>query len=166
MKHVLPIVLFLTTACGGSSTQPSNSSGSQSGSGSNSGSNTFTATIDGAAWKPATITARLSSTTPAYLEVDTTDSALDLFGFAAGPFTGTFGTGTYQIGSGPSNASYVLPGGTTIWSALTGRGSGSITVAAFSAANKTASGTFNFVLVNGSGGTKTVTNGTFSVTFP
>jgi len=82
-----------------------------------------------------------------------------------GPASGNFGVTTYSIGSGGNNANYVLPGGSTTWTAVGARGSGSVMITAFSAANKTASGTFNFVLVNGSGGMKTVTNGSFSVTY-
>ena len=162
-RTFLPIVLLLAVACGGSSTEPSNSSGSGS---TGSTGSTLTATIDGAPWNPTQVTARLSLTTPGYLQVDTTDPALNLFSFAAGPSTGTFGTGTYAVGSSPTNASYVLPGGTTIWTAAAARGSGSVTISSYSAANKTARGTFSFVLVNGAGGTKTVTNGNFNVTFP
>ena len=78
--------------------------------------------------------------------------------------------GTYAVGPTDTNANYVLVGGTGIWSAIPGvngspsKGSGSVVLTAFSKTSKTASGTFSFVLSNGSS-TKTVTNGIFNVTF-
>jgi len=156
LKGFLPaVLLILAAACGGSTTAPG------TGSGSGSGSGTLNATVDGVALNPTSVTAHLSLTTPPYLGVSASDAALDLFSFAMGPSSGNFGVGTYQIGASlndaGNNANYVLPGGATIWTAVGNQGSGQLTITAFSAATKTVSGTFTFVVFNSGKGTKTIT---------
>ena len=167
LKRYLPLFVLLAAACGGSSTQPSNS-GSGSGSGAGSGSAAFSATIDGVAFNATSVTVTLSSTKPPYLGLSAADAGLNLFSFAMGPASGSFGVGTYEVGTGDklgNNGNFVLPGGSTIWTAVGNRGSGQVTITAFSTATKTVSGTFNFVLVSGNGSTKTVTNGSFNTTY-
>jgi hypothetical protein len=54
----------------------------------------------------------------------------------------------------------------TTYQASGANGSGTITVDSFSAATRTASGTFNlFVVQNGTATTKAVSGGTYNVTF-
>ena len=170
LPALVPFIVLFAAACGSSSTSPSSSSGGgSSGGGTSTGSSSLTATVDGVAFKPVTVTARLGANN-GYLEVDATDSALTLLSLAAGPVNGTVGVGTYDVNSLASagtNGNYVLVGGTGIWTAALGHGSGSVTITSLSIAGKTASGTFSFVMSNSTGtSTKTVTNGTFNVTLP
>jgi hypothetical protein len=73
--------------------------------------------------------------------------------------------GTYQIGTTSTTANLMDANGTT-YQASGANGSGTITVDNFSAAARSASGTFNLVLVqNGTVVTKAVSAGTFNVTF-
>lgn len=128
----------------------------------------FTATIDGVAFKATNLTVNVSSTKPPYLGLSASDAGLNLFSFAMGPASGDLGVATYGVGTGDkagNNANYVLPGGTTIWTAVGNRGSGQLTITSFSTASKTVSGTFNFVLVSNNGTTKTVTDGSFNSTY-
>jgi len=126
-------------------------------------------TIDGAAFNATSVTVTLSSTTPPYLGFGASDASFDLFSFAMGPASATFGVGTYKIGGGGNsavgnNANYILPGGAKTWTAAGNRGSGQVTITAFSSGNKTVSGTFTFVVVSDAGDMKTVT-GSFNVTY-
>jgi hypothetical protein len=171
--------MLAAAACGGSKspTSPSPSPGGGSGStpGATGGNgSTLSAIIDGVTWNQPNVVARYSRTSTRYLEVDSIDAANNLFGFIVGRFGTNLGdltTGTYAIGPTNSNANFVTVGGTPTWTASPGvpgiaaKGSGSIILSSFSATSRTASGTFSFVLVNGSS-TKTVTNGVFNVTFP
>jgi hypothetical protein len=160
-------------ACGGSSTGPSDGGDNGKGAGNGACSNnpstpnsTLTALIDGVAWHPVSVVARRGGgQNEPYLEVDTTDANCNLFGFAVAPFSGSLTTGTIHIGSSASNANFVTVGGSPRWTAAASIGSGTINVTNFSVTNKTGAGTFEFVLV-GSNSSKTVTQGTFSVTFP
>jgi len=73
--------------------------------------------------------------------------------------------GTYQIGTTSTTANLMDANGTT-YQASGANGSGTITVDSFSAATRTASGTFNlFVVQNGTATTKAVSGGTYNVTF-
>jgi hypothetical protein len=172
MRAFLVATILATAACG-SSTTPSNGGDSTSGGGNgscfgntSSPNSTLTATIDGVAWRPVSVIARSgSSQTQPYLQVDTTDANCNVFSFVAAPFTGPLTVGTWQVSSSASNASFITVGGTPTWTAALSRGSGTINVTNFSLTTKTSAGTFNFVLV-GPSSSKTVTNGTFSVTLP
>lgn len=165
------LAVLITAGCGGGSspTNPNSSSGSTSG---GTGS-TLSAVIDGTVWNQPNVTATYHQTGNPYLEIDSIDSSNNLFSMAFAKFNengADLTTGTYAVGPTNTNANYVLVGGTGIWSAIPGvtgspvQGSGSVVLTAFSKTSKSASGTFNFVLANGSS-TKTVTNGIFSVTF-
>jgi Family of unknown function (DUF6252) len=169
----MPLAAFIlaVAACGGSksTTSPSPPTGGGGTSGGNG--STLSALIDGATWNQPNVVARYSATNNKYLEVDSIDPQSNLFGFAFGKFgtnNGDLTPGTYEIGATNTNANFVTVGGTPTWSAspgvatLPGKGSGRVVLTSFSATAKTASGTFNFVLVNGTS-TKTVTNGVFSV---
>lgn len=171
--RILAVVFTLAAAaCGGSksTTSPSPSSGGTSGGSSGGNGSTLSAVIDGATWNQPNVTARYSVSNYKYLEVDSVDASFNLFGFAFGKFgdTGDLTTGTYEIGPTNTNANFVTVGGTPTWTAspgvatLPGKGSGRVVLTSFSATAKTASGTFSFVLVNGSS-MKSVTNGTFNV---
>jgi hypothetical protein len=73
--------------------------------------------------------------------------------------------GTYQIGTASTTANLMDANGTT-YQASGAIGSGTITVDNFSPTTRTASGTFNLVLVqNGTVITKAVSAGTYNVTF-
>jgi uncharacterized protein DUF6252 len=167
--------ILAAAACGGSNstTSPSPSTGGTSGGNSGGNGSTLSALIDGATWNQPNVTARYSTANPPYLEVDSVDARNNLFGFVIRRFgtnTGDLTAGTYEIGPTNSNANYVTVGGTPTWTASPGvagiaaRGSGSVVLTSFSTTTRTASGTFSFVLVNGSS-TKTVTNGAFNVKF-
>ena len=164
--------MLAVAACGGSNstTSPSPPTGGTSGGTSGGNGSTLSALIDGATWNQPNVVARYSVSNFKYLEVDSIDAKNNLFGFAFGKFgdTGVLTTGTYEIGPTNTNSNFVTVGGTPTWTAspgvanLPGKGSGRVVLTSFSATAKTASGTFSFVLVNGSS-TKNVTNGTFSV---
>jgi len=73
--------------------------------------------------------------------------------------------GTYQIGTASTTANLMDANGTT-YQASGVNGSGTIRVDTFSATTRTASGTFNLVLVqNGTVTTKAVSVGSYNVTF-
>jgi hypothetical protein len=168
MRALLFAMVLASVACS-SSTGPSDTGGNGNGACSGNAStpnSTLTATIDGVPWRPVSVVGRRGSPNgDAYLQVDSVDANCNLLGFAAAPLNGPLTVGTIQIGASASNASYVTVGGTPTWTAALSRGSGTINVTNFSLTNKTAAGTFNFVLV-GPSSSKTVTNGVFSVTFP
>jgi hypothetical protein len=78
------------------------------------------------------------------------------------------GPSTHQIGGlSGANAVINMSGTTATWQALAGQGSGTIVVTSLTATG--AAGTFSFVAPptpnSGATGTKTVTDGTFNVTF-
>lgn len=134
----------------------------------------MSATIDGVAWiANGRLTAKYS---PAQVNVGA--SSLDLTGQDAGlAYTlgigiasGTVGTplvaGTYQVGITATSASLAVGAGQTILFSKLGLGSGTVTLSTFSTTTGTASGTFSFVMLPSSGGAgKSVTNGSFNVTF-
>jgi len=164
--------LVLMVACGKSTTSPSPTGGSPGGSSNGNGS-TLSAVIDGVTWNHPNVTARYSTANPPYLEVDSIDSANNLFGFLIRRFganTGDLAPGTYEIGPTNSNANFITVGGTPSWTASPGvagipaKGSGSVVLTSFSKTAGTASGTFSFVLA-GASSMKTVTNGAFNVKF-
>jgi hypothetical protein len=164
--------LVLTIACGKSTTSPSPNGGSPGGSSNGNGS-TLSALIDGVVWNQPNVTARYSTANPPYLEVDSIDSANNLFGFLIRRFganTGDLTPGTYEIGPTNSNSNFITVGGSPSWTASPGvagiaaKGSGSVVLTSFSKTAGTASGTFSFVLA-GTSSTKTVTNGAFNVRF-
>ncbi len=169
--RVLVVALVLSAAACGSATDPTDSGGTSNSNGTcgttSTPNSTLTATIDGVQWRPVSVVARRGSAqTQPYLQVDTLDANCNLFGFVAAPFTGPLMVGTLQTSSSASNANYITVGGSPTWTAALSRGSGTIVVTNFSLTNNTGAGTFNFVLVGANNSTKTVTNGTFSVTFP
>jgi hypothetical protein len=167
-------VFVLAAACGGGNPAgPSGSSGSGSGSGGSGGSGgtggasggrTISALIDGVPFNAAASGTR--SGNPALLLVagstvaGATGSTL---GFGA-PLA--VGTHAIAVGSG-LNANLTILNGTAVASgylAFQTSGSGSVTIATLTATGAT--GTFNFVMTSTTGGApKTVTNGTFDVTF-
>jgi hypothetical protein len=172
-SRILLAALVLVAACGKSTTSPSPNGGTPGGTSNNGNGSTLSAVIDGATWNKPNVTARYSTANPPYLEVDSIDSANNLFGFLIRRFgtnTGDLTPGTYEIGPTNSNANFITVGGTPTWTASPGvagiaaKGSGSVVLTAFSKTAKTASGTFSFVLA-GTSSTKTVTNGVFNVTF-
>lgn len=165
LASLVLLAALIAIACGGGSSPAAPSPG---GTGS-----TLVALIDGVTWNQPNVVARYSQTSNRYLEVDSLDAANNLFGFAFGKFgtnNGDLTPGTYEIGPTNTNANFITVGGTPTWSAspsvgpLAGKGSGRVTLTSFSTTAKTASGTFSFVLVNGSA-TKNVTNGVFNVKF-
>ena len=165
LRIILPFVLLIGAACGGShSTTSPSSTGSP-----DTSTSSLTATIDGVAFVGTTITATFHEGADfSTLLVNAQDASQNLLGFDIGTAQRvTFAAGTFPLGSNGSNATYnPYPTiGNTGFNAFNGPQTGSVIVTAFSKTSKTASGTFSFVLHNGSAA-KTVTNGVFSVTFP
>jgi Family of unknown function (DUF6252) len=162
---VVLIVTLVGASCGGSNSPTAPSSPAPSGTPTSS----LTATIDGVVFVGANVTATYhAGADSSSLLVNAVDAAQNLLSFdIAPPLRIAFTAGTYPLGSNGSNAVYnPFPTvGNTGWNATTGPQSGSVIVTAFSTTTKTASGTFSFVLHNGSLA-KTVTNGMFNVTFP
>jgi hypothetical protein len=120
--------------------------------------------VDGTQHTATSVTAGLSN---GILSVGGTDTARSTtLGFALTP-TPT-GTGTYTMGPlNPANAQLLVGSPAAGWQAGVGIGSGTITVTTLTATG--AAGTFSFTLnaVPGSGatGTRSVTEGSFNVTF-
>ncbi|MFN0180062.1 MAG: DUF6252 family protein [Gemmatimonadales bacterium] len=137
----------------GSTTQPSGPT-----------NGTLTATVDGSGWAAQTIVAAYRG---GVLSIAGTDGQQRSLGFALGPTTapGTFPVGVTQS----ANGSYQVVSGSTsqAWMAAVTLGSGSITVTSISATR--AVGIFQFSMApvpgNGATGTKSITQGTFDVTY-
>jgi hypothetical protein len=162
---IVPLLL-LAAACSHSSSPTGPTGPSNNNNKNNNPSSTLTATIDGASFVGKTVTATFHDGADfSSLLLNATDAANNLLSFVIGPPLRTaFTPGTYALGANGSNATY-NPQGMVGWNGLTGPQTGSVTVTAFSKTDKTASGTFSFVLHN-STSAKTVTNGVFNVTFP
>jgi hypothetical protein len=156
---ILPVAMVVVAGCGGSPANP-NSPGTPGAS-----TSTLTATIDGVAFVGKTVTATYhEGTDSSSLLVNAVDASNNLLGFdIAPPLKTAFSATTYPLSSNGSNATY-NPLGMTGWTGFTGAQTGSVIVTGFSKTSKTATGTFSFVLHN-SASAKTITNGTFSVTF-
>ena len=152
-----------TIGCGGGSgsspTAPGNSSGS-----SNPSTSSMTFRVDGTATTASSVAGNFAN---GILSVSGTDaSRATTLSFAVTPTAA--GTGTYTLGPLSSANALILIGNPAAgWQAAVGIGSGTITINTLT--TTTASGTFSFSLaaVAGSGatGTKTITEGTFNVTF-
>jgi hypothetical protein len=156
MKRSCLLAVLITLVAGCGSDDPAGPGGP----GNNSLSNgSFTARIDGADFA-ASAAAVVSS--GGLVSIGAGDASGKTLGFAwldAGP-------GTYPIGSPAATVGTHTFAGNT-WSASLAQGSGSIVVTT-SAANRVA-GTFSFVLqpdtASGATGTRTVTDGSFDLTF-
>lgn len=120
----------------------------------------MSARIDGANWAAS---AGLAGTwSGGILSIAGTDAASQTLGFA----TFASGPGTYTIaGTVGTNALLTIGATGTGWSAVSTRGSGTITVNSITATG--AAGTFSFVLVpaTGTGSNKNITEGRFDVKF-
>lgn len=94
-------------------------------------------------------------------------SGADASALALAVSTVASGPGTYAVGLTDPTSGILTQGGGATWEALLSTGSGSIVISTLTSTG--ASGTFSFVMPALSGssatGTKTVTNGTFNVTF-
>ena len=173
-RFTFPIIAAFMVSCGGGNSSPTSPTTTSSTTSGGSGS-TLTAVIDGTTWNQPNVTATYHQTKNPYLEIDSVDGSNNLFSLAFSNFLengADLTTGTYAVGPTDTTASFVTAGGTPLWSAIPGvtgsplQGSGSVVLAAFSKTSKTASGTFSFVLKTANGSsTKTVTSGTFNVTF-
>jgi len=148
---VLLSLLFLATACKDDPADPDN--------GGNLPNGSMSARIDGSNWRAsAAITASYRQGIFAAAGTDGTNT----IGFAVA----TTATGTFNIGATANvNALLSVSGSTIGWQAVGTTGSGTLTISSLTATS--ASGTFSFVLapVGGSASNKTITNGTFNVTF-
>ena len=150
-RLVLLSLAILAAACKDDPAGPDN--------GGNLPNGSMSARIDGSNWRAtAAITANYQQGIFAAAGSDGTNT----IGFAVA----TTAPGTFTIGATANvNALLTVTGSTIGWQAVGTTGSGTLTISSLSATG--ASGTFSFVLapVGGAGATKTVTNGTFSVTF-
>jgi len=156
------VAAVISLSCG-SSTSPS------TGSNSRPTAATLTAIVNNIPWTAngpitATYTPVTSSLTASNLNVSGQDSpSTQTLMFVVGPAQvgSAVTTGTYLVGSTSTSATLTVAGGSTF-----AAGSGSVTIDTLNPTAKTASGTFNFVMreVNGPG-TRTITSGSFSVTF-
>lgn len=141
-------MLLVMTACGGSVTSPSDKS-------------TITATIDGASWSAASVVVtpvmNISGVIVAYNVVGTNQTQTIL------QFTLPASTGTFPVGTGPSEArsiGFLQAGATQGWTSS----SGQVAVASYSADR--ASGTFSYAMAPFTGaatGNRTVANGQFNL---
>lgn len=151
LRALLPVILLLVpAACGSDGPSEPNPPGAPNG--------TMTAMIDGVAWSATIITPGITG-------------GISAIGGSDGGRTLAWawvesGTGTYQIGGAVGfNANLTVAGGT--WVANNTGGSGTLVVTTRTASR--VAGTFSFTMTAGSGnasGTKTVTQGTFDITFP
>jgi hypothetical protein len=119
----------------------------------------MTATVDGNAWSAIQIQGVNSGT---LVSIAGSDAALLSIGFAFQDL----GPGTYPIGLGQITRATVTQSSSTVWSATSGLGSGSVTLT--TTTNNRAIGTFEFVaeLSQGTGdATRTITSGAFDVTY-
>ena len=129
-----------------------------------SAGSTLTFKVDGAS---ATATSITAAYTNGILSIGGTDpSRSTTLGFALTPTSA--GTGTYALGPlSAANAQILIGNPAAGWQAAVGTGSGTITVNSLTSTS--ASGTFSFSLVavagSGATGTKSITEGAFSVTF-
>jgi hypothetical protein len=177
MRHLVRLALIASLASGIGCLPVAPSGTGSTGSGGTGGSNntqgTMSATIGNIPWAAnGRVTATYS---PA--QNGGGSSVLNLAGVDA-PLTQTFGfaiasvvpgsalnPGTYQVGPGGTNANLTDSIGAT-FQASGSIGSGTVTIVTFSTAARTATGSFNFILVQTGGiATRVVANGTFSVTF-
>jgi hypothetical protein len=170
--HLLIAAVFATTACGGSTSNPSAPSGSgtpnpPAPAGTHRG--TMSATVDGTRWDAVVISA--AAIQGGVLRIAGQDGLTTPFvalGVAVPPAVGTYtvsaATGATVAGSldQTSNSDPKL----LQWNANFTFGSGTITLSTLTATG--ASGTFSFTLVHistPSTGTRVITNGVFNVTF-
>lgn len=157
-------LLIVATACRGGDNPAS--PGQETGTGGSVPNHgTVTAIVDGVAYSGI---ARQPTTTSGILFVTSDTSALTVtITFIAPATVGTVTTDFHPMGSVVFHLTTRMGMVTTgTWSALLTQGSGTLTVASFSATG--ASGTFSFTaLPTGAGatGSKVVTNGAFNVTF-
>jgi len=152
MRYTARIVLMgsllAAAACGGDSTTGPGTTGAMS------------ATIDGAHWT-SSLGASATHSNGAFAVGGSNNDFTMAIGFA------DTGVGTYDIGQlSPTNAILNQQGGAA-WVANVTGGSGSVTVTSVSATRIT--GTFNFTAIplpnSGATGNRTITNGTFDITF-
>jgi hypothetical protein len=127
----------------------------------------MSAQINGAAWTATCVAT--ANFVAGVLAIGGSDGANPIQTIGAGTAAG--GPGTYPIGPPPGITNgangLLLLGGTASWAADATKGGGTITINTLT--STAASGTFSFTLVAVPGtaatGTKTVTQGLFSVTF-
>jgi hypothetical protein len=148
IPRLAALLLVFATACGDSVTDPGDPE-----------NGTMTATVDGASWSAIQIQGVSSGT---LISLAGSDADLVSIGFAVQ----STGPGTYSIGPGQVTSANIGEGSATLWTAGSIQGSGTVTLTTVT--DNRAIGTFEFVaeLAQGSGTpTRTVTNGTFDVTF-
>jgi hypothetical protein len=184
LQAVSVALLVSLIACGKSTTDPSGSNGSSGSSGSsgsggsggsgggtstncsvpgNPASGSFSATIDGVAFRATCF--GISTAAAGVISfgggIPGTATTTQTFAIAT-----TLGVGTTNIGAtSPTNALFSI--GPALWTASVLGGSGSVTITS-NTVNSVA-GTFSLVLIPQAGtsatGNKTVTNGSFNLTF-
>jgi hypothetical protein len=158
---ILPIAIGLAAGCGKSPTNPSGGScGTVS-----TLHGTMTATINGAAWKSATVTTERNVPVPNGITLQGSDGCspntiLTIAFIAAAP-------GTFTVGVTLSGLNAILAsGGLNTWTANPAGGSGTLTLTTLTATGAT--GTFTFTMVpvpvSGATGNRTV-NGSFNIVF-
>lgn len=150
LRILLCTLLLIPVACGSDGpSEPNPPGGAPNG--------TLAATIDGVPWSATIITPGITGGISA---IGGSDGGRTLaWAWVEG------GTGTYQIGGSVGfNASLTVAGGT--WVANNTTGSGTLVVTTRTSSR--VAGTFSFTMGPGSGnasGTKSVTQGTFDITF-
>lgn len=170
MAALACLAVVVSVGCGGGSpTSPSGGSGSGSGGSTGGGGSTgvnrgtITAVIDGVPFTGIATAATNQSGIFATASANAANTISFGFGALAAP-------GTTAIGAtSPTNAQLVVVSGnpTQSWSAGTSGGAGTLAITSISATG--ASGTFAFTMVPSAGstatGSRSITSGTFSVTF-
>src|SRR5687767_12134198 len=158
---VLGLVAAAIACGGGGSNSPTAPGGPGSGS---SSASSMTFRVDGTASTASSVTGNLTN---GILSVAGTDAArATTLSFAVTPTAA--GTGTYTLGPlSSANALIMIGNPAAGWQAAVGIGSGTITINTLTTTS--ASGTFSFTLAavpgTGATGTKSITEGTFNVTF-
>lgn len=166
VRTIACAIVVMNVACGGETpTGPSGASAGPSGTGGGPtvGRGTITAQIDGATFTGVATTAANQS--GIFAAAASNNGGTITLGFGA---LATVGTTSIGVRS-PTNANMVVISGGSVqsWAASTSGGTGTLTISSMTATGAT--GTFSFTMVpvpgSGASGTKSVTNGTFTVTF-
>lgn len=147
LQSILTALLLGTlVACGGDSPA-----------GPDLGTGPLSAKVDGAAWTAA---AAFATNSGGFVAVGASNLAGEGIGFALQGST----TGTYTIGpSIPTNANLTI--GSNVWTAGPGTGSGSVVIATLNSTHVAGTFTFEVVSATGTPATRSVTEGSFDISF-
>ena len=173
VRIALSALLIATLGCGLPAGPTSGSSGSSGNPSNNNTQGTMAATIGNFPW---TANGRVTATySPSQNGVGTSILTLtgqdfpltELLSFTVSSVTAgsVLGPGTFNVAT-PGNNANLMDGNGATYQASGLVGSGTVTINSFSVTTRTATGSFNFVVMQSTGlTTKALVNGSFSVTF-